>query len=93
MTKQEINRLIEVIADKVAEKVIDHLKSEQESQSPEMIDSSEAAKILGISRQYLLHIKDRFSYVKVGENRQSRIFFRKDDLLKNIVGYNPPQKG
>ena len=52
---------------------------------PEMVDSNEAARILGVSRQYLLQIKDKFSFVKVGESKQSRIFFKKDDLLKEFT--------
>ena len=85
MNKKEMNTLVETLADKVAERVINHLKGDQKSLVPEMVDSNEAARILGVSRQYLLQIKDRFSFVKVGESKQSRIFFKKDDLLKEFT--------
>lgn len=85
MNKKEMNSLVETLADKVAERVINHLKGDQKSLVPEMVDSNEAARILGVSRQYLLQIKDKFSFVKVGESKQSRIFFKKDDLLKEFT--------
>ena len=50
-----------------------------------MVDSKEAARMLGISSNYLRSIKDRFPHVKVGDNKQGRILFRKADLLENYT--------
>lgn len=50
-----------------------------------MVNSTEAARILGISRNYLLMIKERFNYVKTGENKQSRILFNRQTLLEEYL--------
>lgn len=86
MTKKELESILDAFADKVVERVVAQLKGTKKEEKPEMVDSTEAAKILGISRNYLLYIKDRFNYIKVGENKQSRIFFRKDTLLDEYLG-------
>lgn len=86
MKKNDLNVFVEMIADKVAEKIIESLKGKKiVSDEPELVDSAEAAKILGYSRTYLSTIKDRFSYVKMGDTPQSRILFRKDELLKHLL--------
>lgn len=86
MKKNDLNVFVDMIADKVAEKVIEVLKAKKVvADEPELVDSAEAAKILGYSRTYLSAIKDRFSYVKMGDTPQSRILFRKDELLKHLL--------
>lgn len=86
MTKKELESILDVYADKVVEKVVAQLKGKTKDEKPEMIGAPEAAKILGISRNYLLSIKDRFNYIKVGENKQSRIYFKKDTLFEEYLG-------
>ena len=86
MKKNDLALFVDMISDKVAEKVIDFLKGKKiVADEPELVDSAEAAKILGYSRTYLSTIKDRFSYVKMGDTPQSRILFRKDELIKHLI--------
>lgn len=86
MTKKELESILDVYADKVVEKVVAQLKGAPKDDKPEMVGAPEAARILGISRNYLLSIKDRFNYVKVGENKQSRIYFKKETLFDEYLG-------
>lgn len=86
MTKNELESILDAYADKVVERVVAQLKGAPKDDKPEMVGAPEAAKILGISRNYLLAIKDRFNYIKVGENKQSRIFFRKETLFDEYLG-------
>lgn len=86
MTKKELESILDAYADKVVERVVAQLQGTPKEEKPEMVGAPEAAKILGISRNYLLSIKDRFNYIKVGENKQSRIYFRKDTLFDEYLG-------
>lgn len=86
MTKKELETLANLVADRVVEKVVEQLRGTQQSEVPEMVNSNEAAAILGVSRNYLLSIKDRFNYIKIGENKQSRIFFKKETLFEEYLG-------
>ena len=85
MTKKELESLANLVADKVVERVVEQLRGTQKSEVPDMVDSTEAARILGISRNYLLMIKERFNYVKTGENKQSRILFNRQTLLEEYL--------
>lgn len=85
MTKKELESLANLVADKVVERVVEQLRGTQKSGVPDMVDSTEAARILGISRNYLLMIKERFNYVKIGENKQSRILFNRQTLLEEYL--------
>ena len=85
MTKKELESLANLVADKVVERVVEQLRGTQKSGVPDMVDSTEAARILGISRNYLLMIKERFNYVKTGENKQSRILFNRQTLLEEYL--------
>lgn len=86
MTKKELEGVLDAFADKVVERVVAQLKGTPKDEKPEMVGAPEAAKILGISRNYLLTIKDRFNYIKVGENKQSRIYFNKETLFDEYLG-------
>lgn len=90
MTKKELESILDAYAEKVVERVVERvvaqLNGTPKDDKPEMVGAPEAAKILGISRNYLLSIKDRFNYIKVGENKQSRIFFRKETLFDEYLG-------
>lgn len=86
MTKKELESILDAYADKVVERVVAQLQGTPKEEKPEMVGAPEAAKILGISRNYLLSIKDRFNYIKVGENKQSRIYFKKETLFEEYLG-------
>lgn len=86
MTKKELESILDAYTEKVVERVVAQLKGTPKDDKPEMVGAPEAAKILGISRNYLLSIKDRFNYVKVGENKQSRIYFKKETLFDEYLG-------
>lgn len=88
MTKKELESILDAYVDKVVERVVAQLKGTPKEEKPEMVGAPEAAKILGISRNYLLSIKDRFNYIKVGENQQSRIYFKKETLFEEYLGTN-----
>lgn len=85
MDKKELNQLADMLAKKTADIVIKQLQEFHYPEASEMVDSNEAAKILGISSNYLRTIKDRFPHVKVGDNKQGRILFRRADLLVNYT--------
>lgn len=80
MKKDELNEIVERIANRVIDKVLNAIGKSAEE--PEYITSAQAARILGISDSYLRVIKDRFTTKKIGNNRQGRVLFRKDTLLK-----------
>ena len=81
MTKKEMSALLEAFSERVVEKLAEALSAKNGNSEPELIDTNESARILGISRAYLLSIKDKFGYIKLGETKQSRIFFKRDDIL------------
>lgn len=81
MTKKEMSSLLEAFSERVVEKLVQALNEKKENSDPDLIDTNEAARILGISRAYLLSIKDKFGYIKLGDTKQSRIFFKRDDIL------------
>lgn len=85
MEKKELNLLAEILAKKTADIVMERLQELHYPEANEMVDSKEAARMLGISSNYLRSIKDRFPHVKVGDNKQGRILFRKADLLENYT--------
>lgn len=86
MTKKELESILDAYTNKVVERVVAQLQGTPKDDKPEMVGAPEAARILGISRNYLLSIKDRFNYIKVGENKQSRIYFKKDTLFEEYLG-------
>lgn len=84
MNKKELEILADLIVDRLADRILEKLGPPSKEEVPDMVDSTEAAKILHISRKYLLQIKDQFNYVKVGNNKQSRIFFPREELYKGF---------
>ena len=65
--------------DRLAAKIAVLVKAKEKK--VELVTAREAAKILGISRSRMYHIKDRYPYVKTGDAPQSRILFIKERLL------------
>lgn len=92
MNKTDLEILANLIIDGLADRIIDEVANRifekfgppPKERVPNMVDSNEAARILGISRRYLLQIKERFNYVKVGNSKQSRIYFPKEELYKEF---------
>jgi len=77
-------KTIDAIARKSAKYVLTGLKKKN-SIEKEMVTAAEAAKILGISQNYLRAIKDNFRYVKGGGTKCGRILFEKDSLIENYI--------
>lgn len=48
---------------------------------PDLVTTQQAASILGISPARMRQIKDRFPHVKKGADKQSKLLFRKADLI------------
>lgn len=78
------SKTIDAIARKSAQYVLTGLKKNKCAEK-EMVTATEAAKILGITQNYLRTIKDNFRYVKVGGTKYGRIFFEKDSLVENYI--------
>ena len=80
---------IDAIAYKAAKIVVSELKKceEKKCEEPqlEMVPVSVAAKILGISEDHMRRIKDKFPHIKNGNNKQGRLLFVRDALLKEYA--------
>jgi hypothetical protein len=80
MTKEEIS----VFAAMVADQVVKKLKGVRNLSEAEYVDANEAARILGVSANYLRQVKDRYPHIKAGDQKQGRIMFRRDALLNEF---------
>ena len=60
-------------------------KKKCEEPQLEMVPVSVAAKILGISEDHMRRIKDKFPHIKNGNNKQGRLLFVRDALLKEYA--------
>lgn len=80
----KIDPSIDAIAYKAAKIVVSELKKCEEPQL-EMVPVSVAAKILGISEDHMRRIKDKFPHIKNGNNKQGRLLFVRDALLKEYA--------
>lgn len=69
----------------VAEQVVKKLKSVGNLQETEYVDSYEAARILGVSPNYLRQVKDRYPHIKAGNKKQGRIMFKRDALMNEFL--------
>lgn len=85
MTQEEMIKLAEMTAKRTATIVIKQLTELHVENSTDLVDSKEAARIIGVTPGYLRSMKDRFPHVKVGGNRQGRILFKKSELLANYT--------
>lgn len=86
MTKKEMERLTEMVAQKTADIVLERLNgSGTKNEHDEYVDSREAARILDVSPNYLRSIKDKFPHKKVGNHSQGRVLFLKSALLANYL--------
>ena len=75
---------IDAIAYKAAKIVVSELKKSEEA-PVEMVPVSVAARILGISEDHMRRIKDKFPHIKNGNNKQGRLLFVRDSLLKEYA--------
>jgi hypothetical protein len=85
MTNEEMTKLAEMTARRTATIVIKQLSEMHVDESNDLIDSKEAARLLGLTPNYLRSMKDKFPHVKVGDNRQGRILFKRSELLANYT--------
>ena len=68
----------------MAEQVVKKLRGVGNLSESEYVDTEEAARILGVSANYLRQIKDRYPHLKAGDRKQGRILFRRDSLLNEF---------
>ena len=80
MNKEEISVLAALVADQVVKK----LKGVGNLGETEYVDTEEAARILGVSANYLRQVKDRYPHMKAGDRKQGRIMFKRDALLNEF---------
>lgn len=81
MTKEEMKK----VAEMTAKIVVKELRGELPGSDEDLVDSKEAARILGITPNYLRIIKDRFPHVKIGGNQQGRILFLRRELIASYT--------
>ena len=91
MRKDDMEQLAELCAKKTAKMVMEQFLGRYQLRTPgtdeeeEYVDSKEAARILGISPNYLRSKKDKFPHIKVGNNNQGRVLFKRSELLANYT--------
>lgn len=85
MKKYELDILAELLSDKVADKVLKRLGKMPVDVQDEMVDSKEAARMIGVSPAYIRQLKDRIPHVKAGQHKQGRILFRKADVISAFI--------
>ena len=84
MKQKEMQELVRQIAETTTKMVITQLRSMRDLSESEMVDTREAARILGVSPAYLRQIKDKFPHKKSGSTQQGRVLFRREDLIKSV---------
>lgn len=80
MNKEEMTVLAALVADEVVKK----LSSVRSSSETEYVDTEQAARILGVSANYLRQVKDKYPHVKAGNHQQGRIMFLRQALMKEF---------
>ena len=73
-----------VLAALVADEVVKKLSSVRSSSETEYVDTEQAARILGVSANYLRQVKDKYPHVKAGNHQQGRIMFLRQALMKEF---------
>lgn len=68
--------------DELCRKIVKELRKQQED-TPEMVTTTEAARILGVTPQTMRRNQHKYPHVKGGENKQGKLLFVRDALLKN----------
>lgn len=83
MSERQILDYIAEAAEKAANKVIKKLTengSLVNNNDGEWVETKEAARILGVTPNYLRSIKDDFTHRKVGGKERGRIIFNRAEL-------------
>lgn len=78
-------RTIDAIAYRAAVIIMQKLKKAQKDRQnpPKMVNTREAAAILGITPGRMRQIAERFPHIKQGEHKQGKLLFVRDALLEN----------
>lgn len=66
----------------IAKEVAKLLKRDE---MPDLVTTQEAADILGISAGRMRQIKDKFTHVKKGADKQSKLLFKKSELIEKAI--------
>ncbi len=85
MKKHELDMLADILSEKVIDKMMKRMGKIQFDAQDEMVDSKEAAKMIGVCPAYMRQLKDRIPHVKVGQHKQGRILFRKADVINAFI--------
>jgi len=83
MTEKQMLEYIAEAAEKAANKVVRKLSesgSLVNNCNEEWVETREAARILGVTPNYLRSIKDDFTHRKVGGKERGRIIFNRAEL-------------
>lgn len=81
-------KTVDSIAYKAAKIVISELRKKEQPEQ-DLVSVKEAARMLGVSEDYLRRIKDRFPHVKSGDSKQGRILFVKNALIPSYIKAAP----
>ncbi len=84
MDRKEIKELAKLVAESTAEIVVKRMKEIRGVTDAELVDVNEAARILGVTPNYLRQKKEKYAYVKSGDKQQGRLMFRRDLLLREF---------
>ena len=73
-----------VLAAMVADQVVKKLAGVRNVSDSQYVNSVEAARILGVSPNYLRAVKDKYPHIKAGDRKQGRIMFLRESLLQEF---------
>lgn len=85
LSRIEYRRLVEDVAEAVLAKVLPFVKKRRAEKPEEQwtwVSAEEAAKIVGLTKNYLLRQKAYFTHVKIGKSKACRVMFRKETLFE-----------
>lgn len=85
LSRIEYRRLVEDVAEAVLAKVLPFVKKRRAEKPEEQwtwVSAEEAAKIVGLTKNYLLRQKAYFTHVKIGKAKACRVMFRKETLFE-----------
>ena len=87
LSPQSLNRLADQLSLMVASKVVPIIKAKlaEENRQQEWISTEEAASILGITPKHLRETKERYPYIKNGDNPQGCLRFLRSALMESYA--------
>lgn len=74
------DKTVEKIANRTATILYNRLKTNLDDKK-ELVSVKEAARILGVTENYMRSIKDDYSYIRRGKNQKGNIFFIRESLI------------